>query len=455
MASTKSFDTKVNEAIDAVKGRKLPGIANNLSLVGIAWGALAFGYGIFAGNAAWTWGALLVATFYAINISQGGAMYAVIMHGTFARWGRPLKRIGEAFAFFLPVAWVLLLIFLLGGMQVYEWHDSWFNGAPKSLTPHMQGAPNSKEFWLRGMGGVFFPARQLGGVGLLIFLDYLLIKNSLRPDLILAKARLGADAPAWWDRIIGGQTDAQAAADSAAYRNQILVPVIAASYAVIMSLLAFDLIMSLDVWWFSNMFGGWIFMSSILMALCGIAIVSTAGRDWLSLRDWATTTVTHDLGKLMLAGTMFWAYTFFAQLLPIYYTDVPEETNFLLVRMVLPQWQWLAKAVAIFCFVTPFTVLLSRGIKKMRWPFFAIAALILFGLFLERTLLVMPSAYLGDAFPLLDFAFVSFGVFAGVAGLFVQVVGRALAQLPAVPVADPLLEDHPWHVHVHAAGAHH
>ncbi len=450
MSAHSDHATKVADAIASIKDRAFPGTLNLLSLALIAWGLVAVGYGLFVGTPTWTAGAVLTAVFWSLCLAQGGVMFAVIAQGTRARWSRTLKRIGESFFFFLPVAIGLLAVFFLaGGLSIYAWSPSYALGEPVALAPHMKGALPAKEFWLQDG---FFVVRNLGILVVLMGLDWVFVRNSLRPDMLLAKETLGASAPGWWSWVIGSATDVKAAVAKAERGNNNLVPLMAMGYAVIWSLLAFDLIMSLDPWWFSNMFGGWIFMSSILLAMGGIALVATLGRDWLGLGAFVTKVHTHDLGKLMLAGTMFWAYTLYAQILPIYYTDVPEETGFLLVRMVLPQWQWLAKVVAVLCFIAPFTILLSRGVKKMRYPFVGVAAVSMTGLFMERTLLVMPAAHLGDTFPWFDFLFVSLGVWAGVIGLMIAVVGRVLNTLPVVPVSDPLLEDHPWDVHVHAAG---
>ena len=174
------------------------------------------------------------------------------------------------------------------------------------------------------------------------------------------------------------------------------------------------------------------------------------GRDWLGLKGILTHVTTHDHGKMLLAFCMFWAYTTYAQLMPIWYTDMPEETSFLLVRLQLPAWAWLSKTVAIMCFLAPFTILLSRGIKKMRYPFAAICALIMTGLFLERSLVVMPSIYLEDTFPMMDFLIVNVGIWFGALGIMTQFVGRFLAQTPSLVVSDPKLGDHPWDQHVHS-----
>ncbi len=98
----------VNPVIDAVKGRTLPGAINAASLAAIGLGLGAFLFGMFAGGeegAAWSWGAVLVGIVYTLALAQGGVMYGVLMAGTWARWGRPLKRVAETFGLFMPSAW--------------------------------------------------------------------------------------------------------------------------------------------------------------------------------------------------------------------------------------------------------------------------------------------------------------------------------------------------------------
>jgi hypothetical protein len=441
----------VNPVIDAVVGRTLPATANMLSLGAIAVGIGAFLFGMFAGGpegVAWSWGAVLVGIVYTLALAQGGVMYGVIMTGTWARWGRPLKRIAETFGLFMPFVWLALAVFLIGGIGIYAWNpDTIIVGGAVALEPHSPEAYASKPRWLQKW---FFIGRDLLGVGWLVLLDLIWVRASMRPDLIQAKARLGDRAPGWWSSIIGGETDLVAATKASLDTQSKLMPLMALSYALVMSMLAFDLLMSLSPWWFSNMFGAWVFVSSFWVSMACLAVTTMVSRDWLHIGPFVKRNVTHDLGKLMLAGCMFWAYTTFSQLLPIWYTDMPEETDYLLVRMFLPQWSWLAQTVAITCFLAPFTVLLSRGVKKMRWPFAAVGLLIMTGIFLERSLLVYPSIFKAAEFPWMNFAITSFGVWFGFLGAFAQVVGRVLAQVPGICVSDPYLETHPWEVHIHS-----
>lgn len=440
---------KVNAAIDAVKGRSMPATAQMIAFAAIAWGLGAAAYGLFAFDKGWTMGSILAGLVYAFGITQGSLVFAGVMTGTGARWSRPLKRVAESLGVAVVPIYLGIVLFVLVGTDLYPWSPTTYNpSGPISLAPHAPGTPHSKELWL---DAPFFIARTILGLGFLVFLDLVYLRASLRPDLMLAKKRLGASAPAWWDRVIGGETDYEGVLAASTRRMENMIPLMAMSYALIFSIvIAFDLVMSLDPWWYSNMFGGWMFMSSFWLGLATVAATTMLSRDWLGLGDWVRPSTTHDLGKLMLAGCMFWAYTLYAQILPIWYTNVPEETNYLLVRMMLDTWAPMARAVAVLCFLAPFTILLSRGIKKMRWPFFGVASLIMFGLYVERSLLVLPSVYHGDIFPMAQFVIINLGILAGMLGLIATVAGRFLASVPAVPVSDTMLLDHPWDVHVHS-----
>ncbi|TNE92875.1 MAG: hypothetical protein EP330_00400 [Deltaproteobacteria bacterium] len=445
--------------IDAMAGRELPGNVKMAALGAAGLGLLAF-FGLFAMNQAWAMGALLVGIVYTMALSQAGIMYGVIMVGTEARWGRPLKRIAETMGLFMPFAvgiaivWTGLAVFT--PMSIYPWVDgNLVTGEAMGIAPHSPAAWSAKPLWL---SPVFFFARVAGIGALLVALDMAFLKASLGPDLLLASKRLKESnpswtAPSWWGWFMPSETNVEAAAKAGLHRQQVLIPLLGFGYTLGFSFLAFDLIMSLSPWWFANMFGGWFFMSSFWIGLCMIGILSVSTRGWLKTGSYVTNNVTHDLGKLILALCMFWAYTTFAQILPIWYSNMPEETDFLLVRMSLPEWQWLAKLVAITCFLAPFTILVGRGVKKMTLPFIGVCSLILVGVMLERTLLVMPSIYMDAEFPVPLFA-LGILVWAGFVGAFIFVVGSALAKLPPLPLSDPFLEGHPWDVHVHSLRHH-
>jgi hypothetical protein len=390
---------------------------------------------------------------FIMGVSQGGVLFSVVQTGTGARWGRPIKRIAESFGLFLPFAYVALVFFLLFGLKLYPWHPGTIvAGGPVDLHPHSAQAISTKPLWL---SPGFFMGRQILGVGLLLLLDIIYLRASFGPDLAFATKHFKAkdpsfQPPALWGLLGNSAGDPEAAVAKGLKTQMALMPLIGITYALVFSMVAFDLVMSLSPWWYSNMFGAWFFMSSFWIGLATLGVVSLLSRDWLGIGHLVTTKITHDLGKLVFAFTMFWAYTLFSQILPIWYAQMPEETDYLLVRMTLPEWSWLSRVVAVMCFLMPFTVLVSRGIKKMKWPFIGILSVILIGVFLERTLLVMPSVWYEPTFPWAQFFGVSLPIFFGFVGAFTLVVSRVLASVPPIVVSDPNLEPHPWDVHVHA-----
>jgi hypothetical protein len=341
--------------------------------------------------------------------------------------------------------YVLYAAFLLtGGLHVYEWTHEDMHG--------------HKAVWLQPG---FFVARQLVLMALLTLMSLVFVRNSLRPDLGVTADSIGAEkAPAWWGRITLGWRGRDAEVEEAYQRNIKLGPVLIVAYAVIFTLFAVDAVMSLAPHWYANMFPAWIFVSSFWLAINWICIVSVLGRKWLGIDHLTKATNYHDLGKMMFALSIFWTYTFFAQLLPIWYGNMPEETGYLLLRMYAEPWAPLAKVIGAMNFLIPFTVLLSRGIKKLPDSLVYVSMVIATGVFLERFILIMPQVWREETLPLGP---VEIGVFIGFVSAFLTTVLTVLSKVPPVPVSDPFMNPNPSDVHVHAHtddhghahGAHH
>jgi hypothetical protein len=420
----------VTETIQSTP-RQVPPMVRNLTTAGIVVGAGALGLGLFT-HADRTMGALLTCIVYFFCVSWGGVMFSTIATATLGRWQRPFKRIGESFAAMLPILYVLWIVFLLaGGLHIYEWTHEEMHG--------------HKAIWLQPG---FFVMRQVVLVGFLVLLSLTFVRNSLRPDLGVAAEQLGSRAPTWWSRFTVGWKGREIEVEDAYQRNIRLAPVMVVSYALIFSLFAVDAVMSLAPHWYANMFPAWMAVSSIWVSLSWIVIFAAYGGAWMKIDHLTKRSNFHDIGKLMLALCIFWAYTFFAQLLPIWYGNMPEETGYLLLRLYTDTWSPLAKLVAATCFLIPFSVLLSRGIKKFPKSLAGVGMVIATGIFLERFMLVMPQVWKEDSLPI---GVVEVGLFVGFVSLFVKVVTTVLSQVPAAPVTDPFMNPNPSDVHVHPA----
>ena len=121
-------------------------------------------------------------------------------------------------------------------------------------------------------------------------------------------------------------------------------------------------------------------------------MVAVMTRKFLQWEAHSTPSHFHDLGKLVFAFCLLWTYLGWSHYLPIWYGNLPEETGFLLVRARSP-WAPLAGTVLAACFVIPFVVLLSREVKRRAGSLFAICAVVVVGMWLERYLLVVPSVW--------------------------------------------------------------
>ncbi len=71
----------------------------------------------------------------------------------------------------------------------------------------------------------------------------------------------------------------------------------------------------------------------------------------------------HDLGKMMFAFVMIWAYVNFSQYLIVWSGNLPEEIHWYLARF-RGGWGALGLAILLFHFVLPFLLLLSREANR-------------------------------------------------------------------------------------------
>ena len=143
----------------------------------------------------------------------------------------------------------------------------------------------------------------------------------------------------------------------------------------------------------------------------------------------------HDLGKLTLGFGIIWAYFFFSQFLPQWYGNMPEETQWLILRTREEPWKTLSWVTFGMAWVTPFILLLSKDLKKTP-PAYACACVIaLLGVWLERYVVVMPQVS-PNAIPL---GFFELGLFLGFAAAYVLSVKLFLTKYPLIPVAHPAL----------------
>lgn len=160
------------------------------------------------------------------------------------------------------------------------------------------------------------------------------------------------------------------------------------AYGVTMTLAAYDWGMSLERHWYSAAYG---ILFVIGQGVAGLAWSIFAIRHHCVTTQGESTTrrSTNDLGNLLLAFTMLWAYISFSQFLIIWYADLPEEVIWY-ARRSQNGWQWIAIALATLHFAIPFTALLGQHTKRDIRSLYMVAAVLLVMRWVDLVWHVMP-----------------------------------------------------------------
>jgi len=344
----------------------------------------------------------LVAFAYWTGLALGALVLLMIMHAFKAKWVTILRRPIEAITLALPLMALLFIPIAIGMKDLYIWV-----APPAEMGREALKLLAYKQPYLNVS---FFVVRTVIYFALCIFLSQRLYGWSTKQDktgevnLTQRQRNLGA----------GG------------------LPFLALAF----SFAAFDWLMSLNPLWFSTIFGVYYFAGSFVSVLSLLAVISDLARGKDLFGDMLSAEHTHNIGKLMLAFTCFWAYIGFSQLLLIWIANLPEEVPFYIVRFKA-EWAWVGVFLIVGHFFLPFGALLSRSLKRDRRRLAAVGVWILLVHYLDLYWLVMPTLH-ADGFSL---HWTSITAFVGVGLLGTAfVMWRARGRF-SVPVRDPYLAD--------------
>jgi hypothetical protein len=207
-------------------------------------------------------------------------------------------------------------------------------------------------------------------------------------------------------------------------------------YGVTITFAAFDWLMSLNPEWFSTIFGLLIIAGQALSATALVILVAAL----LSRREPMAGVFQprhfHDLGKVMLAFVMVWAYLAFSQLLIIWAGNLPQEIPFYLPRMQ-SSWRWIGVLLIVLHFALPFALLLSRELKRRARSLAALAGLVIVMRLIDLFWLVAPEfRRQGLRVDWFDPVTVI-----GICGVWLALFIRELKARPMLPLRDPHLID--------------
>ena len=351
------------------------------------------------------------------GITIGGIGITMLQYLTGGAWGVVIRRIVEAASRVLPLVFLMWLPLAIGVNYLYEWTHL----PPDDFTVLHRGAYQTSLWWI--IRGVIYFA--LFGV-----MVYLLNDWSARQD----KSADHEEAAKWLGR-------------ATAFSGPTMV-----IYVLVITFATVDWVMSLDPHWFSTIWGllfvvGWALSTFCFSILIFAILGGTAPMNRvLGKRH------LHDIGKLILALVMVWAYFNFSQLLIIYSGNIPEETGWYLVRMSTG-WFWVGMVLVLFHFAFPYLFLLRQDWKKNIRMLGAISVFILVMRLVDMFFLISPNPRIathGESLPLsLSFSWMDIVAPVAVGGIWLWYFFGQLMSRPLVPVMDPFLENAVKHGHGH------
>lgn len=277
----------------------------------------------------------LFAYVFALDIALGALFWVLIHHVSDAGWSVGLRRTFENLTLAIAPLAVLILPILVGifSGQLHAWYDFIHGPGPEAGSHeqhvwHTKHAFYSTPFFLLRLGAYFAVWTAFA---------HALRKWSTRQDAS-GGAALTRTMQRW-------------------------SPLGVLLLGLTSTFFAFDVVMSLQYSWFSTIFGVYFWAGGIRGSLSTGVLVVLGLRAAGYLRNTITMEHLHDAAKLMFGFTVFWAYIAFSQYFLIWYGNMPEETQFYLLRRN-GTWYEVSMLLPVLSFAVPFFLLLPRANKR-------------------------------------------------------------------------------------------
>jgi len=345
--------------------------------------------------------AYLTSFLFYLTLSLGALFFVLLHHLVRADWSVVVRRIAEAIAANLILVPLLAIPVVLSMARLYDW------AAPGAVErDHLLAAKAAY------LNPGFFLVRMVVYLGAWAWMAFWYLRRSAEQD------ETG-------DLEVTGRMERWSAPAMVVL-------------AITMFVASIDLVMSLDPHWYSTMIGVYLFAGSAVGFFAFLAVVTGLLIRFGYLRRAMTAEHFHDIGKLVFAFTVFWAYIAFSQYMLIWYANIPEETEWYHRRQTAG-WGAMSLLLLFGHFIVPFLALLPRFVKRNPRLLFAPALWVLAMHWIDIYWLVMPEAQggQGTAAPRL----VDITCLLGLGGIYVAAAGHWLRARAIVPVKDPRLEE--------------
>ena len=366
-----------------------------LLLVLIAMSGLGFATGLYF-DAARTWASFLQNAFFFLTLALGAFVFIAINRVANAGWDTAIRRVPEAMMTYLPLGSLAMLALFFGRDYLYEGLRSFFGYDGKPMV--------FKNAWL---STPFFFARMAIFLGIWTLLAHLIRRESRKQD---------EDGELRHTRKIKRYS-----------------AIFLGLFGLTFTFASFDWLMSIEPLFFSTIFAFYTISGLLLSGFASITVFVVLARRRGLLPE-LNEHHLHQLGKLVLGFSTFWAYIWLCQYLLIYYANLPEETIYYIRRMQPADWKVLFFANIFLNWLIPFALLLPRSVKKKDAWLLTACGIVLLGHWIDLYVMIFPAFQHSALVGLVDLALVT-----GFAAMFLWTFTRGLGHSALVPSRDPYL----------------
>ena len=366
----------------------------------------------------WTWG-----------LCVGGLALLMVQYCSGGKWGLLLRRPLEALSRTLPVIFVYWLVVAIFMKRLYLWAQ--FPTASDTATALKNGVITEIQAHCIDFKRPMLNESMFWAVSLFCFAIWAYYEIRLNALALKREADTPENTPYWikkFENISG---------------PGILI------YSITMTACAIYWVMSMDVTWFSSVYGLLFLVGQgyLVLAFCIIVAISLSRAE--PFKTILRQTEQHDLGKLTFAFVMLNIYLNFGQFLIIWSGNLPGEINWYLDR-IRGNWGIVITLDFIFHWVIPFSMLLSRDLKRNKKRLLRVCQWMVFARAFDMFWLIEPN--FKDAARNLHFSWGILEYIAVPAAMFSFWLAYYCTRLktrPLLQVNDPHLEEilEPEHVH--------
>ena len=338
----------------------------------------------------------LVGYLFALGVTLGCLGLLMLQHLTGGHWGVVIRRPLESATRTLPVLAVLFVPLGFGLRQLYAWTGP----MEKPLSRFQMSYLTIPGFLTRA--AIYFAI----WIVLMLLLNSWSLQQDAKPERALRRKLQMLSGPG------------------------------IVLYVFTMTFAAVDWVMSLSPHWSSTIYG-FLFVGgqavSAMALMIAVAVLLAQSEPMSGILQ---PRHLHDLGKLLLAFVMLWAYFAFSQLLIIWAGNLPEEIPFYMKRL-RGGWGALGVLILLFHFALPFFLLLSRDLKRSARLLPRLAVAVIFMRLVDLFWMTAPE-FSPDAFRV---HWMDVAAPAGIGGIWLAYFAWQLKGRPLLPLGDPELAE--------------